>query len=240
VSLRGLAARAFSNAMDANLANIVALLEHAPSHALLDLGCDDGARTLELARAVATRDLHGVEVVEERAALARERGIKVSSVDLNKPLPYAAESFDVVVSNQVIEHLADTDTFVADTARVLRPGGYTIVSTENLASWHNIAALVVGWQPFSLTNVTSTRMGLGNPLAVHRHSDWRGEWRETWQHRRVFAYRGLTELLEAHGLEVEQVLGAGYYPLPRRLARLDPRHAAFLAVKARRPLASHA
>ena len=82
--------------------------------------------------------------------------------------------------------------------------------------------------------MTSKGLGLGNPLAIHRAQGWFEV--ETWQHLRVFAYRGLRELFEAHGFVVESVAGAGYYPLPRRLARVDPRHAAFLTVKARKPL----
>lgn len=218
--------------MSANLDNIVAMFDRNPEHSLLDVGCDDGERTLLFASAIGTTKLYGVEIVAERASQAEGRGIAVSRADLNERLPYDDGSFDVVCSNQVIEHLADTDTFVAEVARVLRPGGYAITSTENLASWHNVGALVLGWQPFSLTNVSRVRQGLGNPLAIHRAEE--GLMLETWQHLRVFAYRGLRELFEVHGLEVEAVLGAGYYPLPGRLARLDPRHAAFLAVKARK------
>lgn len=231
--LRQLAAAAFDRAMAANIDNIVALLEHDPAAALLDVGCDDGELTMRLARAVGTPRVHGVELVEERASRARSNGVDVTVTDLNRGLPYHDGAFDVVCGNQVIEHVADTDTFVAEIFRVLRPGGYAILSTENLASWHNVVALVFGWQPFSLTNVTSTRMGLGNPMAVHRHSDW--EHGETWQHLRVFAFQGLRELLEAHAFDVERTLGAGYYPLPQHVARIDARHAAFLAVKARRP-----
>lgn len=47
--------------------------------------------------------------------------------------------------------------------------------------------------------------------------------RRTWQHLRVFGYRGLRELLEPHGLSVEDVRGAGYYPLPGRVARVPRR-----------------
>lgn len=222
--------------MASNLDNIVALFDRETEHTLLDVGCDDGRRTLMFARAIGTTKLHGVEIVPERAAEAEQRGIAVSQADLNERLPYEDESFDVVVSNQVIEHLADTDTFVAEIGRVLRPGGYAVTSTENLASWHNIGALLLGWQPFSLTNVSRVRKGLGNPLAIHR--DEGGLTLETWQHLRVFGYRGLRELFEAHGLAVQEVRGAGYYPLPRRMARLDPRHAAFLTVKARKPRAA--
>jgi len=41
--------------------------------------------------------------------------------------------------------------------------------------------------------------------------------------------------LEAHGFVHASVLGAGYYPLPSRLARVDRRHAAFITIAARRP-----
>jgi 2-polyprenyl-3-methyl-5-hydroxy-6-metoxy-1,4-benzoquinol methylase len=218
--------------MEGNIANIVSLLERDRSHTLLDVGCDDGSLTMRLATAVGTTLVKGVEVVEERAVIARSRGIAVSTADLNLALPYGDSTFDVVTSNQVIEHLADTDRFVEEIWRVVKPGGYVVTSTENLASWHNIGSLVLGWQPFSLTNVTSTRMGLGNPLAVHRQASW--EHGDTWQHRRVFAFRGLKELFEAHGFSVETIKGSGYYPLPSRLASFDPRHAAFLAVKTRK------
>lgn len=219
--------------MEDNLRGIEQLLEPCPEARLLDIGCDDGRNTQRFAQAVGTGLVSGVEVVEQRAAEARGRGIEVVTGDVGAPLPFAPGSFEAVVSNQVIEHLSDTDLFVDEIRRVLVPGGYAVVSTENLASWHNVAALTLGWQPFSLTNVSSERLGLGNPLAVHRGDDW--EQPSTWQHRRVFAYRGLSELFEAHGLGVEQVRGSGYYPLPRALARLDPRHAAFLTVKARKP-----
>jgi SAM-dependent methyltransferase len=137
--------------------------------------------------------------------------------------------FDSVVSNQVIEHLSDTDRFVSELWRVLRPGGVAVTSTENLASWHNVAALTLGWQPFSLTNVSSTRLGIGNPLAIHRGADAN---LKSWEHLRVFAARGLRELFEAHGFKEIALLGAGYYPLPSGAARFDPRHAAFLTVVA--------
>jgi SAM-dependent methyltransferase len=216
--------------MSQNMANILALAQGSGVTSMLDLGCDAGGRTTWLAERVGATELHGVEIADDRAELARARGIDVTSADLNGPFPYEDERVDLVVSNQVIEHLHDTDSFVREVFRVLRPGGVAVVSTENLASWHNIGSLVLGWQPFSLTNISTEAAAVGNPLGVHRGAPgWdRG-------HLRVLSYRGLRELFELHGFQVEALRGAGYYPLPRRFARLDPRHAAFLTIKARRP-----
>ena len=47
------------------------------------------------------------------------------------PLPFADESFDCVVSFQVIEHIRRDKAFVAEVHRVLKPGGRFIVSTPN-------------------------------------------------------------------------------------------------------------
>jgi SAM-dependent methyltransferase len=46
-------------------------------------------------------------------------------------LPFAADTYDVVVSLQTIEHLWDQDAFLAECRRVLRPEGRLILSTPN-------------------------------------------------------------------------------------------------------------
>lgn len=219
----------FDAAHDENLANIEGLLE--PASTFVDLGANDGSLTERLARIVGAAEVHGVEIVEEQAQIAAERGIKVAQADLNGALPYEDATFEAVCSNQVIEHLVAADRFVDEIRRILKPGGYAVVSTENLASWHNVGALLMGWQPFSLSNIHGLG-GLGNPLALHRGE--RGHWK-SWEHVRVYAYRGLHELFTSHGFVVERVLGAGYFPLPASLGRRDARHAMFITLKARRP-----
>ena len=202
---------------------------------LLDLGCNDGAFTVELAERIGAADLHGVELVDELATRASERGVEVIGHDLNEPLPYPESSFDVVHSNQVIEHVVKTDVFVREIARVLRPSGYALLSTNNLASWHNVFSLVLGLQPTPCH--VSDQYVVGNrfdPTRGRQHPE-RGA-----THLRIFAYEGLRELLEVHGLDIELLVTAGYYPLPPRVAdlfcRLDKRHGAFLIARSARAI----
>jgi SAM-dependent methyltransferase len=226
--LQGLAAGAFR----LNERNILELLEGVPVEAMLDLGCDDGSWTMAVARACGAKRIAGIEIVPERAALARAAGVQAMVADLNRPLPIADGSYDLVHANQVIEHVADLDRFLSEVHRVLRPGGASLISTENASSWHNIGAAVLGWQQFSLTNVSPRASGLGNPFALHREGTDRGA---SWTHKTVFNYRGLLEIHELYGMRLTAVRGAGYHPLPVGLGRWDARHAHLLAVLARKP-----
>jgi len=115
---------------------------------LLDLGCSDGTFTIELAARIGAADVHGVEFVGALADAAAARGISISKESLEGQLPFPSDYFDVVHSNQVIEHLVHTDTFVKEIARVLKPSGYALISTNNLASWHNVFSLLLPCSPF--------------------------------------------------------------------------------------------
>jgi SAM-dependent methyltransferase len=207
-----------------------------PDALLLDVGCDDGewTDTVRNRIGIPPRQVSGLELVEERAELARARGFDVRTGDLDESWPFEDRAFDVVHANQVIEHVIRLDHFVSELRRVLARGGTAVVCTENLASWHNVAPLALGYQPFSLTNVSRVRP-IGNPLALHAgEAPVRAE---SWQHVHVLTLAGLRDIFEVHGFTIEASWGAGYYPFSRRLARgiaaWDPRHAHFIAVIAR-------
>jgi SAM-dependent methyltransferase len=227
--------RLWSDAESAYRAKILETLPSADeSIVALDIGCHDGSWTEELRRTldVPASDVHGVEIVPVLAERAQARGFPVRVANLDEGWPFEDESFDVVHANQVIEHVSRLDHFVEETRRVLRPGGRAIICTENLASWHNVGALVLGYQPFSLTNV-STRRSIGNPLALHA-----GEPSpvESWHHLHVLSLTGLRDLFVAHGFAIKDEWGAGYHPFPGHvaswLATHDPRHAHFIGVVA--------
>ena len=222
----GYLTRVFHASEDENRRAILEAMPPRPGAVLLDLGCADGTFTTEIARAVGAERVCGIELLDEWAAKARERGVEVQAADLCERWPYPDEAFDIVHSNQVIEHLPRTDHFLAEIRRVLKPGGYAVVSTNNLASWHNIISLVLGWQPPPCHVSDEVVVGNpANPVAGAEHI-------RAQSHLRIFTGRALAELAEHHGLRVDLARTSGYYPLPPRLARIatriDPRHGAFL------------
>lgn len=209
------------------------LVEPVKKATILDLGCNDGRETGKRFSGIQYPRLYGVDINPEMVKLAKKQGIHARTADANKRLPFSSNLFDVVGANQVIEHLRDVDTFVAEIYRVLRPGGYLILSTENLSSWHNIFALVLGWQPFS-EHISAVR-NIGNPWRLGQEVGYNpGD-----MHVRVLTLCALKELFTLHNLVIEQSFGIGYYPFPsvisKLLSKIDPVHAACIGLKARKP-----
>jgi SAM-dependent methyltransferase len=229
--------RRWSDAESSYHEKILDSLAPDPAAMLLDVGCDDGAWTNQVRckLGIPPDQVHGLELVDERAELARRRGFDVRTGDLEEPWPFPDRSFDVVHANQVIEHVKRLDHFVTEVRRVLAPEGLAVICTENLASWHNVGALALGYQPFSLTNASEVRP-IGNRFALHAGESPE---RESWQHLHVLTLAGLRDIFAAHGLTITDSWGRGYYPVPSvlasPLARIDPNHAHFIAVVASAP-----
>lgn len=227
----------WSDAEAAYRAKILGALPINPSAVLLDVGCEDGVWTEKVRRQIGipAGQVLALELVPELAAVARRRGFDVRVGDVDAAWPFEDGSVDVVHANQVIEHVTRLDHFVQEVGRVLASQGVGVVCTENLASWHNIAALVFGFQPFSLTNISRKRP-IGNPFALHKGEAPIGD---SFHHVHVMTLTALRDLFVAHGLTVEETWGTGYHPLPRRLAgwlaNVDPRHAHFVGLVARAP-----
>jgi SAM-dependent methyltransferase len=153
----------------------------------LDLGCGTGVFTAALAEAGA--GAIGVEVAE--AALARARAahpqLDFRLVSLDGPLPFADRAFDVVWASEVIEHVADTERWLREVARVLAPGGRLLLTTPN----HPRMALAV--------------------RGIERYSEPFGD------HLHLYTRRSLTLALTELGFEQVEVRGVGGPPLAKRL-----------------------
>jgi SAM-dependent methyltransferase len=104
------------------------------SDAVLDIGCGAGYGT----RLLADNAQHAVGVdvvpaaVSEAAAAFASANCAFSVYDGDR-LPFEDEQFDAATSFQTIEHVADDARFVAEAARVLKPGALLILTTPNRA-----------------------------------------------------------------------------------------------------------
>ena len=97
---------------------------------VLDAGCGEGygsALLAERAAAVVGVDLER-DVIEHAAQ--RYPDVRFETGDL-ATLGFPDAAFDAVVTFQVIEHLVSPRGFVAECARVLKPGGVLVLSTPN-------------------------------------------------------------------------------------------------------------
>jgi SAM-dependent methyltransferase len=114
----------------AGVANLWQLGRLAPGERVLDLGCGAGTDSLVAAQMVGDAGrVVGIDMTPQMLAKARaaaaEAGVaNVEFVEAEaESLPFASESFDVVVSNGVIDLVPDKDAVYAELHRVLVPGG---------------------------------------------------------------------------------------------------------------------
>ena len=209
---------------------------------ILDVGCGDGEMLASYFKAL-PQEYYGVEGAPDHMARAEQRGMKVASFDLNGRWPYPDDKFEVVFCSQVIEHIHNTRLFVEEMFRVLKPGGTAIVTSENLCSLLNCAALLLGYTPFSLMQVCGRFYG--NPLGLHygeaipehlplEHPAFSG----VAGHIRVLTVRQAREIFARAGFEVD-AHSVSILPLPdgvsRFLEKFIRERGHYLNVKARKP-----
>lgn len=154
----------------------------------LDVGCGAGLLTEPLARLGARAT--GIDAAPENIGAARAHaaamGLDIEYVaggieDL------AGRQFDLVVSMEVIEHVASPSNFVAGLAGALAPGGLMILSTPNRTALSHLAMITLG-------------EGMGAiPKGTH---DWQA----------FLTPDELTALLQDAGLEVRDLRGLGFSP----------------------------
>jgi phosphoethanolamine N-methyltransferase len=100
---------------------------------VLDYGCGIGGASLMLARDCGAGHVTGVDIetqsIARAAAAAQEEGLadRIDFVHMAPgPLPVESSSVDIVITKDVICHIADKAAAFADMFRVLKPGGHLL------------------------------------------------------------------------------------------------------------------
>jgi ubiquinone/menaquinone biosynthesis C-methylase UbiE len=125
---------------------------------VLDVGSGPGFVAGAIAEAVgSTGAVSGVDISEAMLAAARSHCARQSWVEFRhadaKQLPFADDSFDAVISTQVLEYVPDVTAAIAEIHRVLRPGGRIVVVATDWDSivWHSpdrerMSRILAAWE----------------------------------------------------------------------------------------------
>lgn len=90
---------------------------------LLDIGCGRGTDLLNIKGTVKNKriELFGVEYYEPNARQAKQNGLQVLSINIEKEsIPVEDEFFDVVIANQIIEHTREIFWIFSEISRSLK------------------------------------------------------------------------------------------------------------------------
>jgi SAM-dependent methyltransferase len=112
---------------------------------VLDWGCGSGRVTLQLAQRYPALKITGVDVDAGAIAWLNSLGLpsRFDICETSPPLPYEDRSFDLCVNHSVLTHIDEDDqrAWLAEIARLVRPGGHFVTSV------HGMRALM-GQAPF--------------------------------------------------------------------------------------------
>ncbi len=113
------------------------LAPHLPSGAaILDVGCAVGG-FLDFLSQRGSFELCGVDTTETYVNRAREKGFNVVVGDAER-LPFSDHLFDVLVVEQVLEHLVHPGRAFHEAGRVLKPGGVLCIGVPDAARYNEL------------------------------------------------------------------------------------------------------
>lgn len=162
---------------------------------ILDIGCGGGDDLINIRESTGLNlHLHGIEVYEPSVIKCREKGIDIHSINIEyQKLPFPDAYFDVVVINQVIEHLKEIFFVFSEISRVVKPDGLIAVGVPNIAAWHDRLAILLGDQPTCLKTLGP--------------------------HVRGYTVPSFKRFIETDGFfKVYRFKGSGFYPFPAGIA----------------------
>ena len=144
---------------------------------VLDLGCGVGEYVRAFGREGARA--FGCDIAPDRLVEARRRGTERLVAAAGEWLPFRDGSLDVVVLNEVIEHVADDRATMREVARVLAPGGHAVIYAPNRLYPFETHGVRIGGR-YVFGNIPFVNW-LPNPLrdrlVPHARAYMAGDWR---------------------------------------------------------------
>jgi SAM-dependent methyltransferase len=194
---------------------------------VLDFGCGAGQIVINLLHS--GYDAHGADMFyaggsyRDQAAASGMLGHRIQEITDDR-LPYDDASFDAVVSNQVLEHVANLDGTLVEIARVLKPRGTFIALFPSREVWRegHVGIPWLHWfSPNSRMRIPYARalrvLGLGYHTSGKTSQQWARDacsWLDAFTY-----YRAKTEILGAFKRHFEPPEHREHEYLAYRLAR---------------------
>jgi len=147
---------------------------------ICDLGCGDGKLGSMLI--AAGHDVSGADISEAALESARQKGLRIFKVNLEDyRLPFRDGEFDAVTACEIIEHIYDTDRFLQEIRRILKPRGILVITTPNTVSLGRRICYLLGRGDFFEPSLSGESAG----------------------HIRYFVKGTLADLLKSNGFKPE-------------------------------------
>jgi SAM-dependent methyltransferase len=190
-------------------ASVLAAYSRWRNRVVLDAGCREGPLGYVLAdnNYVIGLDLCPYAMLEATPN-ALDKGYGELWIADAAHIPLAAEQVDLVLANDILEHVVTPEVLLAEFFRVLKPGGQLNLTVPNLVSYGNRISILfgsgVGIEPHLLLKGQS----MIRPIAGVRYPDQR-------KHLRFFTLKSMCHTLEQAGFEI--IERRGYDPVLSRL-----------------------
>jgi SAM-dependent methyltransferase len=182
----------------------------------LDVGCGNGKFMKVISKIFPGYEVSGIDYSKNEVNEARKSGLDVVFGNIEKGINKEDNYYDIVYAGEVIEHLYNSDYFLSEVNRILRPGGYLILTTPNLLAWFNRVLSVIGIQPLFLEPSTKSKLvGSGFLSRFKKESAPVG-------HVRIFTLAALKDMLSMNGFKFLTIKGNVYEEgFPKALLYLD-------------------
>jgi 2-polyprenyl-3-methyl-5-hydroxy-6-metoxy-1,4-benzoquinol methylase len=160
-----------------------------------EIGCFTGIISQEYFKHGA-KIVEGFDVSEKTLEKASKRLTKVYKWKAGEEAcPVENERYDVIIASEIIEHVFDTDFFIEELKRILKPNGRIIITTLNMHSAINRLLFLIGKFPRTHPGVSTKynkdpRIDLKH-IRLGNLSEWK-------------------HFFEKHSLIVERVIGINY------------------------------